>query len=439
MSCTRRPHPLAAARMLLSMCASKGRRGPEDHRILLMDIKKAFLYAKMNRHIYIELPSEDPMSEGGTVVGMLDKAMYGTRDAPAEWQQEMNNTMVHLGFVAVKSAPCLYFHPEKDVYVVIHVDDVMAIGPKSRLQEFQKEIENKYEVTADMVGPGGDEKKSGKFLGRLIGWESSGLTWSGDSKMAKASIEEWDMMNSKAVETPGVIEDGDLESDEPLGKEESALYRRTVARLNYASLDNPFIAFATKEASRTMSAPSVGDKVKLKRILRFLRSRHSTTYRYRWQDEQETIEGLSDSDWAGCRRTRRSTSGGVVMHGSHLIHHWSRTQAGVALSSAEAELNAMLKAGQELICIRQFLSEMLVKKRLVISGDSSAAKGILCRRGCGKVKHLEVKQLWLQEKVAGGVVKIHKIPRRQNMSDALTHHWCRPDNAHHFRGMGIEH
>ena len=58
--------PLAAARMLLSMCASRGRRGPGDYRILLMGIKKAFLYGKMSRHVYIELPSEDPMSEGGT-------------------------------------------------------------------------------------------------------------------------------------------------------------------------------------------------------------------------------------------------------------------------------------------------------------------------------------------------------------------------------------
>ena len=57
--------PLAAARMLLSKCASRGRRGPGDWRALLMDIKKAFLYAKMRRNVYIELPREDPRSEGG--------------------------------------------------------------------------------------------------------------------------------------------------------------------------------------------------------------------------------------------------------------------------------------------------------------------------------------------------------------------------------------
>ena len=105
--------PLAAARFLLSTCASQGKRGPGDYRILLLDIKKAFLHGKISRNVYIELPAEDPMSEGGGgrhLVGKLDKAMYGTRDAPAEWQAELERTMIKLGFRPVVSTPCLYCH-----------------------------------------------------------------------------------------------------------------------------------------------------------------------------------------------------------------------------------------------------------------------------------------------------------------------------------------
>ena len=125
------------------------------------------------------------------------------------------------------------------------------------------------------------------------------------------------------------------------------------------------------------------------------------------------------------------------MHGTHLVHHWSRTQAGVALSSAEAELSSMLKCGQELICLRQFLLEMRIPKRLSIRGDSSAALGIVQRKGCGKVKHLAVKQLWLQERVADGEVTVLKIPRALNLSDALTHHWSKASNAQHYVDMGL--
>ena len=81
--------PSAAARFLLSTCASRGKRGQGDCRILLLDIKKAFLYGKNSRNVYADLPAEDPMSEGRHLVGKLDKAMYGTRGAPAEWQAEV--------------------------------------------------------------------------------------------------------------------------------------------------------------------------------------------------------------------------------------------------------------------------------------------------------------------------------------------------------------
>ena len=48
-----------------------------------------------------------------------------------------------------------------------------------------------------------------------------------------------------------------------MSKEEAAKYRRTAAKLNYLSLDNPMIAFASKEASRSMSSPKQGEEIKL--------------------------------------------------------------------------------------------------------------------------------------------------------------------------------
>ena len=157
-------------------------------------------------------------------------------------------------------------------------------------------------------------------------------------------------------------------------------------------------------------------------------------YAYRWQKPQALLQVYTDSDWAGCVRTRRSTSGGVVMHGSHCIHHWSRTQLNVALSSGEAELNAMLKGGCEGLGLKTMLGEAEAKVDIQLYGDSSAARGTVARQGIGKTKHLDVKQLWMQEKVAEGVIKSTKIPRDANISDALTHAWTTAD-MHHFKGM----
>ena len=63
------------------------------------------------------------------------------------------------------------------------------------------------------------------------------------------------------------------------------------------------------------------------------------------------ITGYTDSDWAGCVATARSTSGGIVCLGSHVIKTYSRQQKTIALSSAEAELHAMVANSAEVLGI----------------------------------------------------------------------------------------
>ena len=57
--------PLGAARSMVSMVASQGAGGPGGWKVMLLDVKKAFLYGDITRSVYIELPEEDPGREGG--------------------------------------------------------------------------------------------------------------------------------------------------------------------------------------------------------------------------------------------------------------------------------------------------------------------------------------------------------------------------------------
>ena len=124
--------------------------------------------------------------------------------------------------------------------------------------------------------------------------------------------------------------------------------------------------------------------------------------------------------------------------GKHMIGHWSRTQANIALSSGEAELNAALKGGCEGLGVRSMCQEWGDPVGIRLYGDSSESKGILQRRGAGKMKHLSVKQLWMQEKVDKGEIDVVKIDRSKNISDLMTHHWTRSEGEVHMRGMGVE-
>ena len=120
------------------------------------------------------------------------------------------------------------------------------------------------------------------------------------------------------------------------------------------------------------------------------------------------------------------------MNGRHLLQHWSSTQGVVALSSAEAELNALVKAVSETLGVSNMCRDIDLHMTIEVRTDSSAAKGIVCRRGAGKVKHLETWQLWIQEHVESGSVQCVKIPRERNFSDLLTHHWA-PGEAWKFK------
>lgn len=81
--------------------------------------------------MYIELPEDDPRREGGANVGLLHKAMYGTRDAPAAWSRLVRLMLSKLGFVPCVTSACVLVHPVKQIKVVSHVDNVLRAGPRA--------------------------------------------------------------------------------------------------------------------------------------------------------------------------------------------------------------------------------------------------------------------------------------------------------------------
>ena len=90
---------------------------------MVLDVKRAFLYGKARRDIYIKLPPEDP-KYGTGVVGKLERSLYGTRDAPQIWQDELKGTMEQLGYTSCVSQPVVFIHPSTGVKAIAHLEDV---------------------------------------------------------------------------------------------------------------------------------------------------------------------------------------------------------------------------------------------------------------------------------------------------------------------------
>ena len=121
------------------------------------------------------------------------------------------------------------------------------------------------------------------------------------------------------------------------------MYRALNARIDYLSMDRPDLAFTAKELCRDFAHPTGRSVERLKRAVRYLRHKPRVVYEYYFQDPNRTLQVVVDTDFAGCHKTRRSTSGGAIFRGSHLLYHWSQTQTTSALSSAEAELPGICK------------------------------------------------------------------------------------------------
>ena len=281
------------------------------------------------------------------------------------------------------------------------------------------------------------------YLGRRICWEKEGIVLEADPKHVEALLAEAEMAGCKAVCSPGVANSrehegqaGSAGAEAVLEGQEATHYRRQVARMNYLAQDRIDLSFAVKEVARTMDSPPVSDQLQLKRILRYLQGARRGGYMFRWQRPVSLLVCQVDSDWAGSTRTRRSTSGGVLLRGGHCLAHWSRTQVTVALSSGEAEPNAALKGAAELLGANELMREHNAPMGLRLEGDSVACQGIVSREGCGRIKHLEVRQLWIQSKIREGQISFTKIPREQNSADSQTKHWS-SDSWNNFHAAGF--
>ena len=111
------------------------------------------------------------------------------------------------------------------------------------------------------------------------------------------------------------------------------------------------------------------------------------------------------------------------MFGKHCWKAWASTQGAVALSSAEAEFYAMMEGAQRgkwAITVARELGVRLGEGGLVLKTDSEAAKSFVSRRGLGRMRHIEVRELWLQEEVRLGKVVVKKILGIENPADLMT-------------------
>ena len=433
--------PLELKRVLMSKAVTRRRKRQGVRKLLFIDARKAHLNPECLKDVYIELPAEAGAGPGKC--GKLVYWLYGCREAAQAWEEHYSEKMESVGFTRGTHSPVVFYHEGKDLSCVVHGDDFTFEGEAEDLKWIAEKMKEWFEVKVrGLLGPEEDDDKEVTILGRVVKWKEWGIEYQADPRHRQLIMEYFGFDNStRALQNNGGKEEEEGD-DEALEGEEARNYRGSAARLNYMAQDSPGIMFGTKEACRGMASPTRGDFRRLKKVAKFLVGRVAEVWRFEWQEEGQSVLVYTDSDWAGCRRTRKSSSGGLLMLGSHCIKAWCSTQGALALSSAEAEYYSLVEGVLRARGLQNIGKEIGMdgtgeSVKLKVKIDSSAAKAFVSKRGSGKMRHMEVKWLWLQEEVRKGRVEVGKVRGDSNPADLMTKYLNVREIAERLSNMSI--
>jgi hypothetical protein len=212
-----------------------------------------------------------------------------------------------------------------------------------------------------------------------------------------------------------------LDQDKTGKKVEITSYRGMIGSLLYLTASRPDIMFATCLCARFQSDPKESHLIAVKRIFRFLKGTPNLGIWYP-KDTGFDLTGYTDSDYAGCRIDRKSTSGSCQFLGRRLISWYSKKQHSVSTSTAEAEYIAAGSCCAQILWIRNQLNDYgLVLNKIPIFCDNTSAIAISNNPvQHSRTKHIDIRYHFIREHVMNETVVLHFVPTEDQLADIFT-------------------
>nr|GEU58806.1 hypothetical protein [Tanacetum cinerariifolium] len=269
-----------------------------------MDVKSVFLYVTIEEEVHVcqSLGFEDP--DYPDKVYKVVKALYGLHQDPRAWYETLANYLLENGFQRGKIHQILFIKKQKgDILLVqVYVDDIIFSSTNKDLcKAFEKLMKDKF-------------------------WMSSmgELTFFLDGKSASTPID-----TEKPLLKDPNVEDVDVHT-----------YRSMIGSLMYLTSSRPKIMFAVCACDHFQVTPKASHLHAVKRIFRYLKGKPHLGLWY-LKDLPFNLVAYLDSDYAGARLDRKTTTGGCQLLCCRLISWQCKKQIVVATSSTKAEYVAV--------------------------------------------------------------------------------------------------
>jgi hypothetical protein len=245
-------------------------------------------------------------------------------------------------------------------------------------------------------------------------------TFISQTKYTQDLLKRFGMKDAKPAKTL-MGTDGHVDLNKGGKPVDQKAYRSMIGSLLYLCASRPDIMLSVCMCARYQSNPKECHLVAVKRILRYL---VSTPCFGVWYPKGSTFDliGYSDSNYAGCKVDRKSTSGTCQFLGRSLVSWSSKKQTSVALSTAEAKYVAAKQCCAQLLWMRQTLWDF---------GYNLSKVSLLCDNGSAirmadnpvehsRTKHIDIRHHFLRDHQQKGDIEVYHISTDNQLADIFT-------------------
>jgi len=410
----------AALRAILAIAAM------ENLELESVDISSAYLNGELEEEVYMRQP-EGFVEKGDDWFWHLRKSLYGLKQAGRCWHKKLNEVLEKLGFRRTVCEHSVWIFQRDDVRVIIPVFiDDMTIAAKScqEIQRVKDDLKAHFKLR--------DLGSTSWLLGVEIKRDRSKQTLTLSQRQYILDLlNRFDLKDCNTVTTPldpnvRLSSSMSPTSSQDIEEMRAIPYSQAVGALMYLAIaTRPDIAYSVGVLARFNKNPGMQHWKAVKHLFRYLKGTldYTLTYSASSPPSSELFSTYSDADHGGNPDNGRSTSGYIVKMGNGAISWSSRLQGFVALSTTEAEYVAATSAGQEIIWLRNLLTELGYKfnspSSLYIDNRSalSVAKN---PEHHGRMKHLDLRFYWLRDEVEKGIINPIHLRTDEMPADIMT-------------------